>query len=155
MYTTNGPRSRYDGRVPHIKENLWSFYVEGREGRLIHCDEDILALVTASELPVLQACRRVAEEAARAVATNVRTKRKWIDEHLDDFKQIAKDHGSCDQEAAFAAWVDGRTDKLALKLQKRCVDDLYDQTFGDDDDDDDDDEDEDEDDDDEESEDEY
>lgn len=135
---------KYDDGVPHIKENLWSFYLEGLVDRLLTCDvDDVLAAVVESDLPVLQECHRIAALSSAAVAANSRAKRKWFDDHSDDFKSVAKEYGSCDENDAFAAWLEGRADKLTGKLMRRCANALYEEHVDVDEGDDDDDEDED------------
>lgn len=114
--------------MPYIKTaNLWSFYVEGRDYRLLpHGDSrDVLAKVTESDLPMLEACAQIAGE---SLPSNIR-RRTWVVKHAADIKKLG-----VSEDDAYAAWIDGCRDKLTLKLQKLCMDELYDEYVEDDDD---------------------
>jgi hypothetical protein len=116
-----------------IQGDYWQFYLEGRcEKRRLKNDIDEDALVeemvrkgTPLRDAVLSACLRAAAplEAGKA-------RRAWVSEHEDEIRAAGGD-----SNAAYAAYLQGRTDDLAYVVEEGVVDAL-DQRFGDNDDDD-------------------
>lgn len=112
-----------------IQGDYWQFYLEGRcEKRRLKNDideESLMEEMVRSGTPlrdaVLSACARAAAplEAGKA-------KRAWVAERGDEIKNAGGD-----ADAAYAAYLQGRTDDLAYVVEEGVVDAL-DQRFGDD-----------------------
>jgi hypothetical protein len=110
-----------------IKGDYWQFYLDGRgEKRRLKNDIDEEALVeemmskgTPLRDAVLSACVRAAAplEAGKA-------KRMWVYEHSEAIKAAGDD-----ADAAYAAYLQGRTDDLAYGIEEAVLGAL-DEKFG-------------------------
>lgn len=125
------------------------FYLDGRDERILKNQIDLGVIahrLQEPDPPSLRDAVYAAAESVGAAHVSGRTRRKWIDEHSE---AIAKADG--DGDGAYAAWLQGRVDELAFKLESQIVETLGEllpsQGDGGEDDDDDGDEEEDEDDD--------
>lgn len=110
--------------MPFLTPDLLGFYVDGRtDASPFVGDLDVLDQLVESDRPFLIACREAAERAVEnSDIKSARYKRRWLAERSDAIKE-----GGVSDEAAFSAWVEGVTERLALKIQKQCFDELCDE----------------------------
>lgn len=110
----SGPAVKYHVAMSNmIKTDLWGFYLEGRADRTLknEIDEGVLVdrMVAAPEANLRATAVEAAEGAAAPLAER-RVKRAWVTAHkLED--------GAYADEA-YAAYLRGRIDKLALATEK-------------------------------------
>jgi hypothetical protein len=117
--------------MPHIQEEYWTFYLDGRVYRTLKNDIDPGDLAARLMVPNGKSLRDTVMAASRAVAAPLesgKTKQRWIAEHDADIKAAGGD-----ADAAFKAWLEGRVDELAYVLEPDVL-----AAMGEDDDDDDD-----------------
>lgn len=108
--------------MPYIRESLWSFYLEGREARLVKTDmsdEDLSKAVKEADGPMLTTLAALAKPAIAALE-NGRVKRGWIEERKDDILACEES-----EDDAYRAFLAGRADKLVLKLERRVSNELF------------------------------
>jgi len=112
-----------------IQGDYWQFYMEGRcEKRLLKNDideealaEEIVRMGTPLRDTILSAASRAA-----APFESGKAKRGWIKSNDNEIKAAGGD-----ADAAYAAYLEGRTDELAYALEQTVVEELG-QRFGDD-----------------------
>lgn len=99
-----------------IKGDYWQCYLDGRADQLIRGDIDVQQLATelvgkgeSIRGVVMAACARVA-----APLENGKAKQRWVRE-AEAFS---------DADAAYAAYLQGRIDKLASKTERRVIEAL-------------------------------
>jgi len=115
-----------------IKGDYWQFYLDGRlEKRQLKSDIDEDALVeemVRMGAPLRDTISAACDRAAAPLVSG-KAKRQWIDEHKDEIKDAGGD-----SDAAYAAYLLGRTDDLAYDVEEAVIGAL-DQRFGGEDDD--------------------
>lgn len=104
-----------------IKGDYWQCYLDGRADKLLRNDidaqqlaDDVVGKGGTLRDVVASACNRVA-----APMESGRTKQRWVSEAAAFIKTAGGD-----AEAAYAAYLQGRVDKLAAKTERRVVEAL-------------------------------
>src|SRR5512142_1882324 len=114
-------------RMANIKGDYWQCYLDGREEKLLRTSLDAGAL--AKQLVATGGSLRdmVMGECVRAAAPleSGKAKQRWLMEAEEFFEDAGHD-----ADAAYAAYLKGRIDKLAAKTERRVIDAL-DEMFGD------------------------
>ena len=108
--------------MPYIRETLWSFYLEGREARLIKTDmsdEDLVKVVKDADVAPLLALAALVKPLVVPLEAG-RIKRGWIEERKDDILALEES-----EDDAYRAFLAGRADKLVLKLERRVANELF------------------------------
>ena len=120
--------------MANIKGDYWQCYLDGRDEQLLRNDIDAGALAEqvvsnggSLRDMVMAECVRIA-----APLEGGKAKQRWIKEAEGFIK-----NANHDADAAYAAYLQGRIDKLATKTERRVID-VLDEMFGDDSEDDDD-----------------
>lgn len=103
------------------QEHYWSFFLDGRDHRVLRHATDVPALV--AKLKSGDGVRAPAMAAALEVVRAVSPvhKGKWLKENQAEIASLG-----VDPDRAFAAWMAGRSDKLAAVIEKavlRALDD--------------------------------
>lgn len=113
--------------------NYWTFYLMGRDEKLLRHKEDMATLVDKLRAPaelrpkLLEVARHACDDYYGVVPNRTRQHRKWLNDHADAITAAGGD-----KEAAFAAWRQGRIDELAYAIEGQAVEALHD-IYGDDD----------------------
>ena len=105
-----------------MKPAYVSFYLEGREDRLIKNDIDtdqIAEQVTAGKGTIHALLSAAATAAAEPLRVG-RKKREWTEEFESEIKEAGGD-----QDEAYATYLQGRIDELAHRLEGDVVDAMH------------------------------
>lgn len=104
-----------------IKGDYWQCYLDGRADKLLRNDidaqqlaDDVVGKGGTLRDVVASACNRVA-----APMESGRAKQRWVSEAAAFIKTAGGD-----ADAAYAAYLQGRIDKLAVKTERRVVEAL-------------------------------
>jgi hypothetical protein len=106
-----------------MKPTYATFYIEGREDRLLKHDidtDEIARLVMNGKGSIHELLTKAAKAAAEPLLV-ARKKRTWIEEFEDEIKTAGGD-----SEEAYRHYIDGRVDELAFSLERDAVEALGD-----------------------------